>query len=60
MRDHRHINRLMAANETLNNKSKQDFEKKFSFKKEDRDYELTDISPRNIEAAKTMTLQVFI
>ena len=41
----------------MNNKSKQDFEKIF-FKKEDRDYELTDISPRNIEAAKTMTLQV--
>lgn len=57
LRDHRHINRLIAAKKTLNNKSKQDFEKIF-FKKEDRDYELTDISPRNIEAAKTMTLQV--
>ena len=36
-----------------------DFEKDF-FNKKDRGYELTDISPRNIEAAMTMTLQILV
>lgn len=58
LRDHVHINELINKKKTYN-KSLKNFEKNF-FNIKDRGHELTDISPRNIEAAKTMTLQVLV
>lgn len=58
LRDHDHISKLEEAKE---NKSFafENFENKF-FHNDDKNYSLTDISPRNIEAAKTLTLQILI
>jgi hypothetical protein len=58
LRNHHHISKLeKAKKDKMFNYEK--FEKSF-FNKKDRNYNLTDISPRNIEAAKTMTLQILV
>lgn len=59
LRDHNHINRLINFKKNYDKNSLVDFEKDF-FNKKDRGHELTDISPRNIEAAMTMTLQILV
>ena len=58
VRNHDHIESITAAKEDLK-KNMENFENIF-FDEKDRNFNLTDISPRNIEAARTMTLQVLI
>ena len=59
VRNHKHMRDLLAQKEKYTVSDLWTFEKDF-FEKSDRGYELTDISPRNIEAAMTKTLQVLI
>lgn len=58
VRNHDHIENIIKAKESFKN-NLESFENIF-FDEKDRNFHLTDISPRNIEAAKTMTLQVLI
>lgn len=58
VRNHDHIEKVINAKESFKN-NLESFENIF-FDEKDRNFRLTDISPRNIEAAKTMTLQVLI
>lgn len=59
VRNHKHMKDLLAYKEKYLPQNLGAFEKDF-FKKRDRDYEITCISPRNVEAAFTHTLQVLI
>jgi len=58
IRNHDQMLKLIREKSKFND-SLETFEESF-FKKNDRNHCLTDISPRNIEAARTMTLQVLI
>tara|TARA_B100001093_G_C26848721_1_gene1024077 strand:+ start:985 stop:2211 length:1227 start_codon:yes stop_codon:yes gene_type:complete len=59
VRNHKHMQELLAYKKKYAKYELGAFENDF-FKKNDRGYELSDISPRNIEAAITQTLQVLI
>ena len=59
VRNHKHMKELLAYKKKYATEELGAFENDF-FKKNDRGYKLSDISPRNIEAGITKTLQVLI